>query len=61
MNTGLQHSSLKSIFSEASLLFMSRWRRTLLMRMDWYPAVGAAWQLEPNSPKRTELYLVMSV
>jgi hypothetical protein len=60
-NTGLQHSSSNSIFGEVSLPFMSLCRWTPLIRMDWYPAVGAVRQLELNGPRRTELYFVMSV
>ena len=60
-NTGFRHSSSKSIFGDANLPFMSRCKRTLLISIDWYPAVGVARQLGPKGPKRMELYLVMSV
>ena len=61
MNTRFRQSSSKSIFGDASLPLISHCRQTLLIRMDWYPAVGAAQQLGPNGPNSTELYLVMSV
>ena len=61
MNTGFWHSSLNSIFRDASLPFISCCRCTLLMSMDRYPTVGAARQFGPNGLKRTESYLVISV
>ena len=59
-NTGLRHNSSNSILDEASLPVASRCNRTPLISILWYPAVGAARQLGPKGPKRTELYLVMS-